>query len=239
MSSQRILKEPVVALSLLAIQQLRIAKLARSNSQVSAHGQEVESDLRGIVSGDALLEDFHDFGGEGVGVAGAVGDGCGLKAVQFVERSIDGCIGNEVESILGLASLLRLIDKGAAAGEAVVHLANKIRVTQRLTPELGWQHHGKLAKVLQLLANIYIVRLVHEHAQESLRRAGVLNRLGGEEDVFGGAMVKGAVAGALGGRIRLVGWIFEEEDDAVEGLEGAKVRGVESQELFELNVLDA
>lgn len=52
-------------------------------------------------------------------------------------------------------------------------------------------------------------------------------------------MIEGAIERSVGCGIRAVGRIFEEEDDAVEGLKGEEVGGVEGDELFELNVLDA
>ncbi|KAF7554478.1 hypothetical protein G7046_g6804 [Stylonectria norvegica] len=123
--------------------------------------------------------------------------------------------GDEVEGVLGLAAAVGLVDKGAAAGEAVVDLAD------------------------EGLADVDVGRLVEQHAEEGLRGAGVLDRLRGEEDVLGGRLVEGAVEGAAGRGVRLVGWVFEEEDDAVEGLEGVELRGVEGQELFKLHILDA
>jgi hypothetical protein len=47
--------------------------------------EEVEADLSGGVAADAPLEDGYDFVGEFVGFAGAVEDGRGLEAVEFVE----------------------------------------------------------------------------------------------------------------------------------------------------------
>lgn len=52
-------------------------------------------------------------------------------------------------------------------------------------------------------------------------------------------MVERAVAGSFGCRIRLVGRVFEEENHAVNRLEGEKLRWVEGEEFFELDVLDA
>ena len=60
-----------------------------------------------------------------------------------------------------------------------------------------------------------------------MRSACILDRLGGKEDVFRSAIVEGAVARTFGGRVRLVGRVLEEEDDAVEGLEGEELRGLE------------
>lgn len=52
-------------------------------------------------------------------------------------------------------------------------------------------------------------------------------------------MVEGAVERAIGRGVGSVGWELEEEDDAVEGLEGQQLRRVEGEELFELDVFDA
>ena len=48
-----------------------------------------------------------------------------------------------------------------------------------------------------------------------------------------------AVAGSLGCRIRLIRWVLEQEAYAIDGLEGKKLRWVESEKFFELDVLDA
>lgn len=52
-------------------------------------------------------------------------------------------------------------------------------------------------------------------------------------------MVVAAVLRARGRGIGCVRGVFEEEDDAVEGLEGEELRGVEGQKLFELYIFDA
>lgn len=51
-------------------------------------------------------------------------------------------------------------------------------------------------------------------------------------------MIEGVIERFVGCGIRVVGWIFEEEDDVVEGLKGEEVGGVEGDEFFELNVFD-
>lgn len=238
-SPERVLEKPVPALALLARQQLLVPKLARPDPQVAAHGEQVEADLRGLVPGYALLQDLGHLCREGLGRAGAVGDGSRLQAVELVEGSVDGGIGDEVEGVLGLARLLRLVDKGTAPGKAVVHLADQIRVAQRLASEFRRQRHGELAKVLHLGPNLHVIRLVHEHTQQGLRRAGILYRLRREEDVLGGGVVEGPVERPVGRRIRAVGRVFEEEYDAVERLQGHQLGRVEREELFELDMLDA
>lgn len=52
-------------------------------------------------------------------------------------------------------------------------------------------------------------------------------------------MVEGAVERAVGRGVGPVGWEFEEEDDAVEGLEGQQLGRVEREEFFELDLFDA
>ena len=52
-------------------------------------------------------------------------------------------------------------------------------------------------------------------------------------------MVEGAVAGTFWCRIWLVGRVLEEEDHAVDRLEGEELRGIECKKFFELNVFDA
>jgi hypothetical protein len=52
-------------------------------------------------------------------------------------------------------------------------------------------------------------------------------------------MVERAVTGSFRCRIRLIGRVFEEENHAVNRLEGEKLRWVEGKEFFELDVFDA
>lgn len=53
---QRILKQPILPLALLPLQQLLVAKLPRADPQVAAHGQQVEANLGGVVAGDSALQ---------------------------------------------------------------------------------------------------------------------------------------------------------------------------------------
>lgn len=237
---QRILKQPVLSLALLSLQQLRVAKLPRADPQVAAHSQQVEANLRGVVTSDAALQHVNHFQWEILRGARAVGDGRGLQAVQLVQHAVDRCVSDEVEDVLGgFARPLRLVGKGAAAREAVVHLADEVRVAEGLAAELGRQDHCEFAKVLHLLADIDVPGLVHEHAKQGLRGAGVLDGLRGEEDALRGIVVKGAVQRAISRGVGSVSWEFEEEDDAVEGLEGQQLGRVEGEELFELDGFDA
>jgi len=61
----------------------------------------------------------------------------------------------------------------------------------------------------------------------------------GEEDFLGGGMVIGPVVRGRGPRVRAVGGEFEEEDYAVDRVEGGEVGGVEGEEFFELDVFYA
>lgn len=240
MPPQGVLKEPVLALALLALQQLLVAKLLCADPQVAAHSQQVEPDLSSIVARDAALQHVDDLEGEVLGRAGPVGDWRRLEAVELVEDAVDWGVGDEVEDVLGgLAGAGCLVSKGAAAGEAVVDLADEVRVAKGLAAELWREDHCEVAKVVHLGPNVDVLRLVHEDAEQGLRRAGILDRLGGEEDGLGGIVVEAAVEGPVRRGIGPVGRVFEEEDYAVEGLEGEELRGVEGEELFELDVFDA
>lgn len=238
MPAQRVLEHPVPALVLLAGQQVGVAKLAGALAQVAAHGQQVEADLSGVVAGDAPPEHLDDARGEGVGVAGAVGDGRGLQAVELEQHAVDGQVGDEVERVVRLAGLVRLVDERAAPREAVVHLADQIRVAQRLAAELGRQHHGEFAEIGQRLAHVDVCGAVEQHAEEGLGGARVLDRLRGEEDGLGGVTVELAVEGPVGSGVGLVRRVLEEEDDAVNGLQREEVLRIERHELFELHALD-
>lgn len=240
MPPQRVLKEPVLALALLTLQQLLVAKLLSADPQVAAHSQQVEPDLRSVVARDAALQHVDDLEGEVLGRACAVGDWRGLEAIELVEDAVDGGVGDEVEDVLGgLAGAGGLVGEGAAASEAVVHLADEVRVAKSLAAELWREDHCEVAKVVHLGPNVDVLRLVHEDAEQGLRRAGILDRLGGEEDALGGIVVEAAVEGSVGRGVGPVGRVFEEEDYAVEGLEGEELRGVEGEEFFELDVFDA
>lgn len=62
---------------------------------------------------------------------------------------------------------------------------------------------------------------VEEDGEEGLGFVGVGDCLGGEEEfVFGDGVVECFVEGfVVGGVVRGVGWVFEEEDDVVDGVE--------------------
>jgi len=89
MSPQTIFPQPLRAAIFLLLELLLVANLARPNAQVAHAGEQVEADLGGGVARDAALEDGDDVLGEGGGWAGAVGDGVGLEAVEFVEGVVD------------------------------------------------------------------------------------------------------------------------------------------------------
>jgi hypothetical protein len=66
-----------------------------------------------------------------------------------------------------------------------------------------------------------------------------LDGLGGEEQGVGRGVVKGAVERRGAGGVGRVGGVLEEEDDAVDGVQLGEGVGVEGEELFELDTLDA
>jgi len=68
--------------------------------------------------------------------------------------------------------------------------------------------------------------LVEQHAQEGLGAAGVLYRLGGEEEPLAGVVVVLAVERLVGRPVRAVGRELEEEDDAVDGVQLGEGVGV-------------
>ena len=235
---QRVLEPPVLALALLAGQQLVVADLAGADAQVAHHGQQVEADLGRVVAGHAPLQHVHDLFRE-IGLrARPVADGRRLQAVELVQRPVDGRVGDEVKRVLPflVRAALRLVDKGAAAREAVVHVPDQLAVGQGLAAELGREDHGELAKVAQAVADVDVARLsflgvrvvllVEQHAQEGLGAAGVLYRLGGEEEPLAGVVVVLAVERLVGRPVRAVGRELEEEDDAVDGVQLGEGVGV-------------
>lgn len=232
MSAQRVLVLPVASLLLLARQHLGVADLARAHPQVAHHGHEVEPDLRQVVAGDAAPQHLHDLGRElVVRRAGAVADGRRLQAVELVQRAVDGRVRDEVERVLGLAArALRLVDERAALREAVVHVADQLAVAERLAPELGRQHHRELAELAQRLADIdagtvrprattaALFVLVQEHRQQRLCATRILDRLCREEDALRGVVVESPVKRFVCRCVGGVRRVFEEEDDAVDGV---------------------
>ena len=61
--------------------------------------------------------------------AGAVGDGCGIEAVEFVEGVVDGCVGYEVVyvfCVFGVYCSLGFVGEGGGAGEGVVGCADYV-----------------------------------------------------------------------------------------------------------------
>ena len=173
-----------------------------------------------------------------------------LEAVELVQHAVDGRVGDEVEGVLGrIIRVARgLVDKGAALGEAVVHVADELGVGEGLAAELGGQDHGELAEVAEggahVNAGVCVVvgRLVEEHAEEGLGAAGVLDRLRGEPE--GGGLRRGVVEGPVEGLVVVcavggVGREFEEEDYPVDGVQLGERIGIEGEELFELHIFDA
>jgi 3-methyladenine DNA glycosylase/8-oxoguanine DNA glycosylase len=59
-----------------------------------------------------------------------------------------------------------------------------------------------------------------------------------EEKALRGIVVEGAVERLVGRRVGLVRRVLEEEDDAVNRVEGGEAFRLECQELFELDIFD-
>lgn len=58
-----------------------------------------------------------------------MGYGGGLKAIEFVERVVDGSVCNEVvDIVLFRSQALLLVYKGGRAGEGVVDISNYFRI---------------------------------------------------------------------------------------------------------------
>lgn len=161
-------------------------------------------------------------------------DGRGLKPVEFVQRPADRAVGDKVEGVVALVRLsLSLVDERTALGEAVVHVANELRVGQGLAAKLGREHHGELAEVAQRIAHVDVaglasgrIRLVEQHAQQGLCAACVLDCLCREKEALRCIVVVGAVERLLTA-VGSVGRVFEEEYDAVDGVELGESVGIE------------
>jgi hypothetical protein len=152
-SPQRILPQPLCTLVLLLLELFLVANLARSQAEIAHAGHEVEADLGGGVAADAALQDGDDLLGEFARGARAVGDGCGLQAIELVELvvyrrvAVGGVSGagrwrgkglrDEVVDIVVLGrGALCLVDKRRRACKRVVCLADQVGVGERLSPQL-------------------------------------------------------------------------------------------------------
>jgi hypothetical protein len=85
MPAQTILPEPLRSSVFLVLELLLVANLAGPDAQVAHAGEQVEADFGARVALDAALQDGNDLVRELRGGAGAMGDGGGLEAVEFVE----------------------------------------------------------------------------------------------------------------------------------------------------------
>ena len=90
------------------------------------------------------------------------------------------------------------------------------------------------------MAYLDAVRFIEHHREECLCGARVLDHLVGEEELLRPAWpAKSAINRAYRRGIRVAGGVFEEEDDAKDRCEGTELGGVEGEDLFELDALDA
>jgi len=60
-----------------------------------------------------------------------VGNGGGLQAVEFVEDTVDGGVGDEVVDIIIFCCLpLGFVDEGRGTGKGVVDISDQLRVRE-------------------------------------------------------------------------------------------------------------
>lgn len=150
-------------------------------------------------------------------------DGVRLQAVQLVQRAVDRRVGDEVVDVRVVVAggAGGFVDEGAGAREGVVRSADGLGVGERLAAQVRREPRREVLERAQLAADVDGRRvaggrvLVEDHREDGLRAAGVLDRLGREEEVCAGVgVVRAVLRGCARGR--RVAQVFEEEDDAVD-----------------------
>lgn len=164
-----------------------------------------------------------------------------MQAVELVQRPARARVRDEVvDAVVVVVARGRrgppgvVGDEGRGAREAVVAGADGVGVGQSLAAQVGGEAGGEVFEGSEGVADGDRGRggvgggvprggvVVEEERQEGLRRARVLDHLRGEEERRGGGVVVGPVRGPGGvrvcGRGPVGAWVFEEEDDAVQGL---------------------
>lgn len=128
----------------------------------------------------------------------------------------------------------RLIHKRRTPSKRIMHLTNKIRIRERISPQITGKSRREFLKLPEIIPNIHLTIFIQQHTKQRLRTASILNRLCGKKYVFCRGVVEGAVFGFR--CPRLAGGVFEEEDYAVDLAALAEFAGFEGYEFFELDV---
>mmetsp|Transcript_67141 Transcript_67141/g.143666 ORF Transcript_67141/g.143666 Transcript_67141/m.143666 type:complete len:342 (-) Transcript_67141:205-1230(-) len=101
-----------------------------------------------------------------------------FQAIKLVDLALMADIADEVKGILTLGVLLLDDVKGGLVAEGVVRLPNGFAVAHRKAFHLGVEVRCELLEFLQVRAEIQLVRSnVHEHGENGLRCASILDHL--------------------------------------------------------------
>lgn len=149
-----------------------------------------------------------------------------LQSIKLIQRPIDRRIGNEVVNVRTLLIILRprrLIRKRTRPRKAIVCAPNRFRVRERFAAKLWRESSCELFEGAQLFAELNCwlgirrVVVIEDYGEDGLCTAGVLDCLGGEEEVVVcGGLVVGSVEGGFGACASSFARPFEEEDYAVD-----------------------
>lgn len=112
-----------------------------------------------------------------------------------------------------------------------MHQPDLLRVAQRAPSILRWQVGSKLLQHLKLRSQLNLLTLlIQQHTQQRLCTTSVLNRLLRKPHIRCIFLYL-----AISWTRVFLGWVFEEEDDAVDWCVGADEVLVEGDELFALD----
>lgn len=142
-------------------------------------------------------------------------DGIGLQAIQLIQHTVHGRIGNEMKHIAAVIVAVlrrgRLIDERRRARKGVMRGADGLAVGEGLAAQIGREAGGEVLEGAQLGADVDGVRgsrcggaggvvVVEDDGENGLRAAGVLDGLVGEERRVGGRGGRGGLVFAVWGR---------------------------------------
>ena len=111
------------------MQRRLVTKFSRLDPQIPDDSEKIESDLVCRVSLDTPLKDRDDTIREFVEGAGSVANGMGLKAIELIERAVDGRVGDEmVDVVVFGGETLRIFDKGVRTSKGIVDVADMVGI---------------------------------------------------------------------------------------------------------------
>lgn len=233
---QCILPFPGPSLPLLPLQHLHIPNLMRLHSQIPHHRHQIKPDLPLRVPRNSPLQDLNSLFWKRAFFAGSMANRERLQPIQLIQNTIERRIGYEMVELRVLfrnRRARRFIDERRRARKGIVRVADERRIAQRLAAQVWREARREVLEGAELGPDVdadACLRLlgvagedgvlVEDHGEDGLRAAGVLDRLGGEEEpvVCCFAVVRAVLRDV--GVARLAAGPFEEEDYAVHGAVG-------------------